>query len=410
MAFFQDKDKNIQHVEISPTILSEAVHEKKKLDVMINQKYAADVDLTLGTPFKQICASLGLAPQGKNAFGLRSATIADILSGEAAFQAGTANTKGRSTPFGTESRTLFTTAVIDMVEDFIQPDRTTDDVVFRDLVKTNMSIDGDTYEQPVISFANAGGANSGVNGAKAARVVQLGELPTMLKMTTSDRFRKIHTYGIGIEMSDAAMKASTLDLFGLTVARYIQIEKDARVYQYLSDIFAGDLDQNTGAVPSVTSTTLNGSATAGVMTHKAWVKFLARNRRKRRITHVVADLDTYLKIENRTGRPGSNNYDPTLARIDPQLVAIDKMVGFGNNVQWMIVDSAADGGPVPANTVWALDKEQAIMMVSNLQGDYKASEEFALRRSSMSVWHWSETAMRLFGDADLTPFDVLVID
>ena len=205
------------------------------------------------------------------------------------------------------------------------------------------------------------------------------------------------------------MRASTLDLFTLTIQRYLQIEKDARVYQYLSNIFAGDLDQNTGAVPAVTSTSLDAAATGGVVTHKAWVKFLARNRKKRKITHCICDLDTYLRIEGRTGRPGTTAYDPRLAVIDPQLTPINNMIGFGNNVQWMIVDDAASGGPVPAQTVWALDKEQAIMMVNNTSADYKASEQFILRRSEMIVLSWSEEAMRMYGDQDLTPFDVLQI-
>ncbi len=408
MAFFQDNKKVVQHIELSTDLYKEAIEENKTVAHLINSRYP-EADPTVGTAFQQICASEGLTLTKKNPFGLRAASIADILDGKAGFKAATSNTKGRSTPYGTESRTLFAAAVIELIEDYIQPDRVQDDVTFRSLVKTVMPISGDTYEQPVISYGNAGGANTGVNGAKAARVVQLGELPTMLKLTTSDRYRKIHAYGIGIEMSDQAAKASTLDLFGLTVARYIQIEKDARVYAYLSDIFAGDLDQNIGAVSAVTSVSLDAACTGGVFTHKAWVKFLARNRRKRRITHAICDMDTYLRIEGRTGRPGSNNYDPTLARIDPQLVAIAGTIGFGNNVQWMIVDSAADGGPVPANTVWALDKEQAIMMVTNTEADYKATEQFVLRRSEMMVWTWSEQAMRLYGDVDLTPFDVLTL-
>lgn len=409
MAFYKQAGaKEVTHVQLDVALYAEAKEKGVSVSHLVNSKFE-NADPAVGTAFQQICASEGLTLQGANPFGLRPATVADILDGKAGFQAGTANTKGRSTPFGTESRILFQSALLQLVEDFIQPDRKGDDVTFRSLVKTTVPIAGDTYEQPVVSYQNAGGANTGTNAAKAARVVQLGELPTILKLTTSDRFRKIHAYGIGIEMSDQAAKASTLDLFGMTVARYLQIEKDARVYSYLSDIFAGDPDQNAGAVPAVTTTALDPAATGGAVTHKAWVKFLARNRRKRVITHAICDMDTYLKIEGRTGRPGSNNYDPTLARIDPQLVAIQQMVGFGNNVQWMIVDPATEGGPVPANTVWALDKEQAIMLVSNTEADYKATEQFVLRRSEMMVWTWSEQAMRLFGDNDLSMFDVLTI-
>lgn len=409
-AFFIDKAGATQHVEVDPSIYKQAVDENKTVAHLINTKYGQDCDTKIGTPFQQICASVGLAKMGANPFGLRSPTVADILDGKAGFLASTGgNTATKPQPWGNSSRTLFAAAVIEMIEDQVQPDTQSDEANFRSMVKMTTPIGGDVYTRPVISYANAGGANKGTNGAKAARVVQLGELPTMLKITTSDKHYTIPAYGIGIEMSEQAQRASTLDEFGLTIKRYIQIEKDARVYTYLSNLFLGDNDQNVGAISAVTTVSLDAACPAGTVTHKAWLKFLARNRRKRKITHAICDLDTYMKIEARSGRPGSNNYDPTLVRIDPQIKSMTQNLGFGNDVQWMIVDSAADGGPVPANTVWALDKEQAIKLVTNTSADYKATEQFLLRRSEMMVWTWSEEAMRLYGDIDTSAFDVLTI-
>jgi hypothetical protein len=155
---------------------------------------------------------------------------------------------------------------------------------------------------------------------------------------------------------------------------------------------------------------LDAASTGGVLTHKAWVKFLARSRKYRYVTHVICDTDTYLKIEGRTGRPGSNNYDPTLVRIDPQAMPMNQAnIGFGNNVKYMIVDSAADGGPVPANTVWAIDASKAVTRVTNLAAQYQASEAFAIRRSTMMRWDHSEAVYRTQGDVELKPFDVLTI-
>jgi len=409
MGFYINSEGNVQQVKLEDTLYKQAIAENVRVAHLINTTYA-DADPKRGTAFQQIAASEGLSLVGKNPFGLRAASLADILDGSAGFQAGsTSNSRERSTDQGgTQSRLLFPSVIIELVEDMFYDDRSDDDVVFRDLVKTTVPIADDFYRQPVLSYQKAGGANTGPNAAKATRVTQLGEVPNMLTITTSDRNFNIPAYGIGIEMSESALKGTTLDLFGLTMKRYISIEHNARVNTYLSNLFLGDLDQNSGAVPAVTTLSLDPSCPAGTVTHKAWVKFLARNRRRRKITHAMCDIDTYLKIEGRTGRPGSNNYDPTLARIDPQLVD-GRGVTFGGNVKWMIVDSAAEGGPVPANTVWALDQSQAIKLVTNTTADYKATEEFVLRRSSKMIWTWSEEALRLFGDTDLTAFDVLVI-
>lgn len=410
MAFYQDKDGKVVQVDLSTSLYKEAVDKNMRVPHLINAKYD-DADPKLGTAFAQLCASQGLTLVGKNPLGLRAASVADILDGKAGFEAAVgSNSRDRSIDEGgTQSRILFPSAVLELVEEMFYDSRSDEDVRFRDLVKTTLPIAGDTYKQPVLSYQTVGGPNTGVNAAKAARLTQLGEVPNILKITTSDRQYNIPAYGIGIEMSHEAMKGTTIDMFGLTVKRYIDIEHNARVNTYLSNLFLGDSDQNVGAVPGTTTLAMDAACPAGKVTHRAWVKFLARNRRRRKITHVMCDLDTYLKIEAREGRPGSNNYDPTLARIDPQLVAAQGSVGFGNDVKWLITDDAADGGPVPANTVWALDKEQAIKLVTNTEADYKATEEFVLRRSSRMIWTWSEEALRLFGDNDLIGFDVLTI-
>lgn len=409
MGFIIGKDGAQHQVKLSEHLYKQAVEENIRVPALINATYA-DADPKYGTAFQQLCASEGLAMVGKNPFGLRASSLYDILEGNASFQASSAaaSRERSTTDGGTQSRLLFPSLVIEMVEDMYYDSRDDEDANFRSLVKTTVPIGDDFYRQPVLSYQTAGGANNRADAAKAARVTQLGELPNILRITTSDRAFNIPAYGIGIEMSVEAQKGTTLDMFGLTMKRYIDIEHNSRVNTYLSNLYLGDQDQNTGAVPAVTTVSLDPACPAGKVTHRAWLKFLARNRRRRKITHAICDLDTYLKIESREGRPGSNNYDPTLMRIDPQLVPKGPIT-FGGNVQWMIVDSQADGGPVPANTVWALDQAQAIKLVTNTSADYKATEEFVLRRSSRMVWTWSEEALRLFGDTDLTAFDVLVI-
>ena len=275
--------------------------------------------------------------------------------------------------------------------------------MFNSMVANRLAIAGEAFEQPIIDYGTANGPEQ----AQAQRIAQFSLPPRVMRFSTSDRIRKLPTYGIMMEFSQQALRASTLDLVALTLDRYMQVEKDQRVYSYLSSLFAGDSDMNTGAVSAVTTTSLDSTATGGMVTHKAWVKFLARNRKFRKITHVMGDIETYLKVEGRTGRPGSNNYDPTLARIDPQAVAAN--VGFGNDVKWFITDPANDGGPVPANTVWALDASDAITMVTNTSANYQAAESFALRRSESLVVHWSEEVYRTMGNTDLRSFDVLTI-
>lgn len=407
MAFFLNNKGEPQYVEITADVHKAAHDEKITVPVYINRLYGAAADASKGSAFKQICASEGLILPGANDFGVRAATVESILDGKAGMQAASpSNQSDRGSPFGSAARVLYPVAIVDMVEDILLKDRNTDTVVFDQMVGQEMSVPGDNFIQPVVSYQTVGGPEQ----ARMQRVTEFAEPGSMLRLSTAERIRSLPAFGMGIEFSDKARNALTIDVVALSIARYMQVEKDARVYAYLSALFTGDLDLVIGAIPAVTTTTLDAAATGGIVTHKSWVKFLARNRKFRNIDYIICDIDTYLKIEGRTGRPGTVAYDPRLAVIDPQaLPANQANVGFGNNVKFFIVDDAASGGPVPANTVWALDSRKAITRVTNVGATYSASEAFALRRSTAMRFDYSEAVFRTFGDTDVRAFDVLTI-
>lgn len=399
-----DSKGGVHQIEVTADIYKEAKDQQLTIPALLNRKYGKDADPKLGTAAEQIFASEGLVSiSPDNPLQLRPASVADILDGRSTLAGTATNTKSQGTPFGSASRILFPAAVIAGVEAAIAKERDQDTATFDQMVAATINIGSENFEQPVVNYQSLGGPEQ----AKAQRVAQLANPPAMLTITTSDRQRRIASHAIGMEMSEQAMRATTLDLVVMTMARFLKVERDDRIYRYIADLYNGNGDLIVGGISAVTSNSLDSAATGGTLTHKAWLKFLARNRKFRKITHLIGDIDTYLKVEGRTGRPGSNNYDPTLARIDPQARVMN--AGFGNDVQWMIVDAATDGGPVPANTVYALDASQAIAKVVNTAAAYQATEEFVLRRASAMRMDWSEDVYRMWGDTELKPFDVLTI-
>jgi hypothetical protein len=399
MAAYIDASGNTHQVAVGPEVHKKALEANLSVEHFLNREHA-NADLKIGTAFQQLCASEGLALPGKNPFGLRASTIDEILSGKAS--AGI-NTTDAGTPFGSASRTLFPPALLAAIESQLAKDRVTDTVVFDQMVGQNVSVTNENFEQPVINYGTAGGPEQ----ARAQRIAQNATPATVLKFSTADRIRRLPVWSIGMEFSDQALRASTLDMVALMTARFMEVEKDSRVYDYLSSLFLGDNDLNTGAVAAVTSTSLDAAATGGVLTHKAWVKFLARNRKYRKVDFVIGTVGTYLQVEGRTGRPGTTNYDPTLARIDPQASAVN--AGFGNDVKWFIVDDYAAGGPVPEGQVWALDSRSAITKVTNAAANYAASENFVMQRSTALRYDWSELCYRTMGNSELRGFDILTI-
>lgn len=374
MASFIDQQGNQAVVDLAPTIYREANAAKLSLKAYLNRKYQGDPKI--GTAYDQFKASLGLIVPKNMDFGLRAPTIAEVLEG-ATIQAG-AVTQGLGTQYGgNESRTIFPSVVIDLVEAYMAKDRTTDKGILEQLIAYNQSINGVNFEQPVINYTDV--ANNGPEAARSTRIAQLAEPASLVRFTTSDVVRKIPTFSIGAEFSQQALQSVTLDLVGLTMARFLAVDEDSRVYEAMADMINGDLDINTGAIDTATTTSYDSTATGGVVTHKSWVKFLRQSPKTLKISHVICDIDSYLKVEARTGRPGSNAYDPRLATLDPQARLMNPVIG--EDVVFWIVDSATDGGPVAANTLVGIDNRYAIARVKNLDAEYQASEVFAMKRS-----------------------------
>lgn len=365
-----------------------------------NRKHS-DADPKFGTAFDQFKLSAGLIRADKpNPMGLRSSTIGAVMNGTAGIQAAGAGNVQNT--LQTSSRAFINISFIDEVLAEMQKDRTTDTVVFDEMVANTLTVTTEHFEQPVVDYRTTGGPEQAIAG----RVAQGALPPKMLFFKTSDRIRRIGAWTIGMEWTDQALQNTTIDYVSRTTAHYLQIERDERVYRYLSNLFQGDGDLVIGAIPSVTSASLDAASTGGVLTYNAWIKFLARQRKYRKITHAIMDIDTYLKFQARTGRPGSNSYDPTLVRLDPQGRVINE---FGNDVRIFIVDSAAEGGPVPANTIWALDANVAVSKVINTSASYEAVEAYSLKRTTAMRMDWAEDVFRSLGDSELRPFDSLTI-
>jgi hypothetical protein len=402
MAKYFDASGALVEYEVPAQIYSMAAKANLSVPAYINREHPTDGKH--GTAYDQMLASTGLVTLDSAAqrnHGIRPPTVAEIMDGGVNFLAAS-NTQGVGAPNGQQSRTLFPSAIIAYMEAALVKDYSTDADQFDKLIAQEISVATDTFEQPIVTMSGNGGPQS----QRAARRAQLAPPASMLAFTTSDKIRKIPTYALGMEFSKEALRASTLDMVGLSVQRFLSVERDSWVNSYLSDVFAGDLDINTGSLSSLgynaTTVALDPAAVAGTITQKAWLKWLFRNRKYRKIDWVVCDLDSYLKIESRAGRPGLTAIDLTLPRVESQATVVNSLIG---DVKVFIVDSAADGGPIPANTVMGLDSRYGLARVRNTSASVQAAETYALRQAEAFSLQFAEQVYRLNDSA----FDTLTI-
>lgn len=368
-------------VDIEASIYREAADNKISVPQLLARKYGTDAE-AYGSVFSQMAASAGifLSEDRENGFG--KARIGDVLDG--ALEPGASVSTRESTP---ASRILFPAAMLGIIENAIYSDKSADVAIFNDMVAVDETINGPRYEQPIINFQVP-------EAGRSSPIAQLSEPNVMGTLTTSDKAGRIPTFSIGLAVSKEAQQASTIDFVALSLARQAEEQRAALVDSYISSFLNGDADQGTAALAQVKANTFDPTiAAAGVITHKAAVKWLRSKRRKGGIDYLIGDVDAYLAWVNRTGRPTVQDAsDASIERLQTRVQPLNADIP---DPKFYIVEA----GVIPANTLIGFSSRYAIRRIRNSGADYQAAEALALRKGDALRFDFGEVAHRLFDDA-----------
>jgi len=372
--FNVETSAGMQECPVSLEDYKQAEEQSLTLPQLINRKY----ETAEGAPsaWEQMLVTSGIFMGEDSTYGIRTPTLKQILEPGAQLNA-------IVRPDGSQSRTpsgrlLFPAVMIDMVESELRTNHDSYTGAFNSMVAFTRSVATNKYEQVVID-------HSAPRAARGQPISQLSRPDRMLTLRTSDRVFTMPTYSIGIEISREAMSASTLDLVGLAIREHSLEERAAVIDRDIVAMVDGDVDAGMSALPSITLQSVDASANAiGLVTQRAWVKFLRRNWKKLTITDVICDIDTYLAIENRQGRP-TKEHEPA---VDERLNTIPRIMlpGIPDSVRFFITEDSILG----ANTFVGLDRSKAIRKMVYSGADYSAIEEFVLRKSMAMRMDWSE--------------------
>lgn len=379
MPKFYDAAGALQEAPIEVSIYKEAADAGMSVPQLLAKKFPTD-SAKFGTTFEQMLAAEGMFLRANKEFGIKPATIAQIVDGELQAAGGTVTRDAIPA-----SRILFPAVFLEAIEDRLKTDFGQYSAIFEKMIAISDSINGARFEQPQLNYSKP-------QAALSQGIAQMALPASMLSITVADVARRIPTFSLGMEISYEAMQASTLDLVALSLARQAEFERASRIDGYISAFLLGDVDMGTAALVAKTQTVLDAAPVAGALTHKAWVKWLRTGWRNRHIDYVMCDLATALKIENRTGKPTTFTDDPKSPRINPSSDII--------NPAWQSVNIfLLEDGVIPTDFILGLDSRYAIRRVRNSQADYQAVEEFVLRKSRAMRFDFGEVAYRLFDGA-----------
>ncbi len=383
----RDPSGNLVEVPFHANEYQLASDAKLNLSQYLSQKYGNGTDEgKFGPVISQFMSSANMFLGSDMATGLRSPSMKEIVND--GIQMSNVVRNDGSDRNSVAGRLLFPEIIMRTMEANLIGNY--DDFIggWGSMIAMTESINGPIFDQPVVNTQAA-------RDSRANPISQLAMPDVMMSITTSNVPRRILTRSIGVQISEEAQAATSLQLVNLAVTAQSRGERVALIEEDINAILNGDTDRSVSdtALTTFKANTLDSTiAAAGVITHKAWIKYLRTNYRLRNIDAVICDLATALAIEGRSGKPTRDTVYAPGSNFGVDLT-IDNLAAKAPRV--LIVDD----GVVPANTVMGLDTRYGLRRVINVNAQYSAVQEFILRRGTGFRIDYGEVTHRLYDPA-----------
>jgi hypothetical protein len=365
----KDPSGSPQEIDVSLETYREAYAQQLTLPQLLSRKFPTDPS-AYGTVFEQCMASAGVFLRGDNATGIKPPTISQLLSGRGQGMMGPIVAPDGSGALDPAGRLLYPTVILELLNLQLSQDDQSYESTFNQMIGQQVNITSDLYQQPSVD----------VTGPRASRmqpVAQGAEPANMIKISLANKAYTIPTFSIGLEITDQAMAKLAIDEVGIMVSEQASAQRTAWINEGIAAMVSGDTDRNLTALPSITAISLDPAAATGV-TRKAWLKFLWSNWNNLSIDWVLGnDIDPYLILEDRAGRPTVLTDQGTDIRLDTQPVMA------GPQMPRAVRYFPLSGVVLPANTIVGIDSRKAIRKVTYVNATYSAIEQYLIRRTQV---------------------------
>ena len=378
---------------------------------VVNARHA-DADPKFGSAFVQGCHYLGIHVKANPAAGILPTTIGEVLSGDCIQKyAGTQMAGGMivspKTPIGgstPSSRLFFPEVVTQLVQQNLNADYTAEMSAWNQMFAITTSITSEVWTQPLI--------NTSAPQAQDMRPIGQNQLPTtMISITASETSQALGALSIGLQVSDQALRDTTIDLVGIIVGEQSLGMRQRNLWRDINRVVIGNPDARTAGLSSpnaalpttVFKTTYDTTVGDNLISNAGWLKALWNPDRIYSRNFMLGDMDAYLAIQNRTGRPVAS--DPTTSGINTGNAGtygldagLPQLINFSVAPPRMMLTPT---GVIPAKQLLMFDSRYGLARVQNVAAAYAAVETQVLQRATFWRWDMSEFTYRFRDDAFL---------
>jgi len=339
---------------------------------------ASDFDVTMGDPIDQMMTNAGMM-DGEHRTG-PALTMAQMT--------GMTQADGFRRPDGSDgslgARLLYPQMILETMNANVLRDDGSDILsIWESFIATSRNLNGQKAEQPIID-------TSAPEGSRSGRMVQMALPETMVSITTGQKSFKIPTNSIGLMIANEAMAATTIDLVRIVMEAQSRGDKIRRVGEQLKSMVLGDADLDMTPLPILKAGDFDPTITAdGVITKRAYIKWLFSMRKTANISQVLTDIDTALNVDEglapkNVGQDNSKILTPwgglNLGLTQPQITPFEADM-FG------------------AGLLVGFDPRYAIQRFVNISAAYDAIEEFVMRKATGFRVDYGEMSTRLYDEA-----------
>lgn len=338
----------------------------------------SDFDVTKGDPIDQMMTHAGMNDgEHRNGPALTMAQMAGMTTAE-----GFRRPDGSDGSLG--ARLLYPQLILETMNANALRDDGSDILsIWERSIALTRNINGQKADQPIID-------TSAPEGSRSGRISQMAEPETMVSITTGERSFRVPTNSIGLLISHEAMAATTIDLVRTVMEAQSRGDKIRRVGEQLRSMVFGDADLNMDPLPQKKANTFDPSITQnGVITKRAYIKWLYEKHKTANISQVFTSLDTAMdvdeglapthvgvdnsKILTPWGGTNLNITQPTITPFDDDVFGVGILVGF--------------------------DPRYAIQRFVNIAASYDAIEDYVMRKATGFRVDYGEMSTRLYDEA-----------